>query len=64
MPKIKVVFRRTSDHPPFFRFSAYSANGRRILSSVPFNRMAKARIAWRKVREAARRGAVVEEFVI
>ena len=52
MPKIKVVFRRTSDHPPFFRFSAYSANGRRILSSVPFNRLAKAQSAWQKIRKA------------
>ena len=62
--KIKVVFRRNYERPPLFWFSVYAPNGRRILLSVEFNRLSKARIAWRKVRESARRGAVVEEFVI
>ena len=54
--KIKVVFRRNYERPPLFWFSVYAPNGRRILLSVEFNRLAKAKEAWRKIREAILKG--------
>jgi hypothetical protein len=63
--KIKVVFRRISEpmDPPLFRFTVYSSNGRKTLTSVEFNRLVKAQVAWRNVREAVLKGTVAEEFV-
>ena len=64
--KIKVVFRRISEpmDPPLFRFTVFSPNGRRILTSGEFNRLVKAQVAWRKIRESVLGGNVAEEYVI
>jgi uncharacterized protein YegP (UPF0339 family) len=64
--KAKVFFVRLSgpDEPPLFRFTVIASNGRIMVTSEQYDRLAKAQAVWRKLRKSMVDGTVAEEYVI